>query len=177
MLHDNKPPASEVAECNVFSSVCYSARKGGGSSHVTITHDALELTIKGPPVLPPRTWTCSTWTSLYRDLEIPHLQTCSNLLPYLPPTHLPPPSYLPPPPNWSKAGGTHPTEMHSFSLWITYGWKAGSWHSTGILSCLGDVKRRPCLISPYHYRLDWLMWFAAFQVRFYRIRTVLFCFV
>lgn len=28
----------------------------------------------------------------------------------------------------------------------------------------GDVSRRPCLISPYHYRLDWLMWFAAFQV-------------
>ncbi|RUS86308.1 hypothetical protein EGW08_005952 [Elysia chlorotica] len=27
----------------------------------------------------------------------------------------------------------------------------------------GDVHRRPCLISPYHYRLDWLMWFAAFQ--------------
>lgn len=29
----------------------------------------------------------------------------------------------------------------------------------------GDPWRRPCLISPYHYRLDWLMWFAAFQVR------------
>lgn len=29
----------------------------------------------------------------------------------------------------------------------------------------GDLKRRPCFISPYHYRLDWLMWFAAFQVR------------
>ncbi|XP_033022764.1 lipase maturation factor 1 isoform X2 [Lacerta agilis] len=28
----------------------------------------------------------------------------------------------------------------------------------------GDLHRRPCLISPYHYRLDWLMWFAAFQV-------------
>ncbi|KAK2097217.1 Lipase maturation factor 1 [Saguinus oedipus] len=28
----------------------------------------------------------------------------------------------------------------------------------------GDPSRRPCLISPYHYRLDWLMWFAAFQV-------------
>ena len=28
----------------------------------------------------------------------------------------------------------------------------------------GNVSRRPCLISPYHYRLDWLMWFAAFQV-------------
>jgi hypothetical protein len=27
----------------------------------------------------------------------------------------------------------------------------------------GDINRRPCLISPFHYRLDWLMWFAAFQ--------------
>ncbi|CAL8304771.1 unnamed protein product [Lota lota] len=27
----------------------------------------------------------------------------------------------------------------------------------------GDLHRRPCLVSPYHYRLDWLMWFAAFQ--------------
>merc|ERR1712228_579261 len=27
----------------------------------------------------------------------------------------------------------------------------------------GNPGRRPCLISPYHYRLDWLMWFAAFQ--------------
>jgi hypothetical protein len=27
----------------------------------------------------------------------------------------------------------------------------------------GNVTRRPCLISPYHHRLDWLMWFAAFQ--------------
>ncbi len=25
----------------------------------------------------------------------------------------------------------------------------------------GDVTRRPCLISPWHYRLDWQMWFAA----------------
>jgi hypothetical protein len=25
----------------------------------------------------------------------------------------------------------------------------------------GDVARRPCIISPYHYRLDWQMWFAA----------------
>lgn len=28
----------------------------------------------------------------------------------------------------------------------------------------GSVTRRPCVITPYHYRLDWLMWFAAFQV-------------
>nr|XP_022337008.1 lipase maturation factor 1-like [Crassostrea virginica] len=27
----------------------------------------------------------------------------------------------------------------------------------------GNVTSRPCLISPYHYRLDWLLWFAAFQ--------------
>ncbi|XP_074179191.1 lipase maturation factor 1 [Rhinolophus sinicus] len=27
----------------------------------------------------------------------------------------------------------------------------------------GDLRRRPCLVSPYHHRLDWLMWFAAFQ--------------
>ncbi|XP_068024382.1 lipase maturation factor 1-like isoform X1 [Melanerpes formicivorus] len=27
----------------------------------------------------------------------------------------------------------------------------------------GALGRRPCFISPYHYRLDWLMWFAAFQ--------------
>lgn len=25
----------------------------------------------------------------------------------------------------------------------------------------GDVMRRPCVISPYHYRLDWQIWFAA----------------
>jgi len=24
-----------------------------------------------------------------------------------------------------------------------------------------DVDRRPCVITPYHYRLDWLLWFAA----------------
>ena len=27
----------------------------------------------------------------------------------------------------------------------------------------GRIDRHPCVISPYHYRLDWLMWFAAFQ--------------
>src|SRR5205085_531761 len=25
----------------------------------------------------------------------------------------------------------------------------------------GDVRRRPCIVSPYHWRLDWQMWFAA----------------
>eukprot|EP00731_Ephydatia_muelleri_P029354 Em0020g998a len=27
----------------------------------------------------------------------------------------------------------------------------------------GQTSRRPCFISPYHYRIDWLLWFAAFQ--------------
>lgn len=27
----------------------------------------------------------------------------------------------------------------------------------------GDVTRRPCILGPYHRRLDWLMWFAAFD--------------
>jgi len=25
----------------------------------------------------------------------------------------------------------------------------------------GDPQRRPCVISPYHYRIDWQLWFAA----------------
>ena len=25
----------------------------------------------------------------------------------------------------------------------------------------GDVRRPPCLVTPYHYRLDWQMWFAG----------------
>lgn len=25
----------------------------------------------------------------------------------------------------------------------------------------GNVKRRPCIVSPYHYKIDWQMWFAA----------------
>jgi lipase maturation factor len=27
----------------------------------------------------------------------------------------------------------------------------------------GDPHRRPCLVSPYHFRLDWQMWFAAME--------------
>jgi hypothetical protein len=25
----------------------------------------------------------------------------------------------------------------------------------------GDVQRRPCIVAPYQYKLDWQMWFAA----------------
>jgi hypothetical protein len=30
------------------------------------------------------------------------------------------------------------------------------------LPCMpGDTRRRPCLVTPYHYRLDWQMWFVG----------------
>ncbi|XP_063338234.1 lipase maturation factor 1 isoform X1 [Pelmatolapia mariae] len=37
------------------------------------------------------------------------------------------------------------------------------WEEYQFMCKPGDVYRRPCLLSPYHYRLDWLMWFTAFQ--------------
>ena len=48
----------------------------------------------------------------------------------------------------------------------------GIWEEYQFKCKPGDPRRRPCLISPYHYRLDWLMWFAAFQVR---LRSSLIC--
>mmetsp|Transcript_30307 Transcript_30307/g.48214 ORF Transcript_30307/g.48214 Transcript_30307/m.48214 type:complete len:168 (+) Transcript_30307:1298-1801(+) len=27
----------------------------------------------------------------------------------------------------------------------------------------GNTTKRPCFLAPYHYRLDWLAWFAGFQ--------------
>ncbi|XP_070580075.1 lipase maturation factor 1-like [Ptychodera flava] len=50
--------------------------------------------------------------------------------------------------------GTHSSNPDSPSAeWLEYEFKCKP----------GNVTRRPCLISPYHYRLDWLLWFAAFQ--------------
>eukprot|EP00118_Oscarella_pearsei_P018274 m.186611 g.186611 ORF g.186611 m.186611 type:complete len:180 (+) comp39354_c0_seq12:722-1261(+) len=41
--------------------------------------------------------------------------------------------------------------------------QGGIWEEFEFKCKPGRLNRRPCLISPYHYRLDWLMWFAAFQ--------------
>ncbi|XP_013382135.1 lipase maturation factor 1-like [Lingula anatina] len=49
--------------------------------------------------------------------------------------------------------GTYDNPQDPSAKWLEYEFKCKP----------GDVYRRPCLISPYHYRLDWLMWFAAFQ--------------
>lgn len=48
------------------------------------------------------------------------------------------------------------------------------WEEYQFLCKPGDVYQRPCLISPYHYRLDWLMWFAAFQVKFWSTQIYLY---
>lgn len=39
---------------------------------------------------------------------------------------------------------------------------AAVWREYEFVCKPGAVDRRPCLITPWHYRLDWLMWFAAF---------------
>jgi hypothetical protein len=36
-----------------------------------------------------------------------------------------------------------------------------SWKEYDFKCKPGDPYRRPCIVSPYHYRLDWQMWFAA----------------
>jgi hypothetical protein len=47
--------------------------------------------------------------------------------------------------------GTSDTEIGPDTVWREYQ-----------LECKpGDVTRRPCVVSPYHYRLDWEIWFAA----------------
>src|SRR6185295_5908154 len=43
------------------------------------------------------------------------------------------------------------TETGPDAKWLEYEFKGNP----------GDVMRRPCIVSPYHYKLDWQMWFAA----------------
>jgi len=47
--------------------------------------------------------------------------------------------------------GTMDQEITPATTWRAYEWKCQP----------GDPARRPCWMSPYHYRLDWLLWFAA----------------
>jgi hypothetical protein len=48
--------------------------------------------------------------------------------------------------------GTRDDPRSPDARWIEYQFKCKP----------GDVRRVPCWITPYHYRLDWQMWFAAF---------------
>jgi hypothetical protein len=47
--------------------------------------------------------------------------------------------------------GTTDEEVTPATVWRPYAFKCQP----------GDPARRPCWMSPYHYRLDWLLWFAA----------------
>ncbi len=47
--------------------------------------------------------------------------------------------------------GTDDEVITPASVWKAYEFKCKP----------GDPSRRPCVISPYHYRLDWQIWFAA----------------
>ncbi|HET9482966.1 MAG TPA: lipase maturation factor family protein, partial [Xanthomonadales bacterium] len=40
-----------------------------------------------------------------------------------------------------------------------------TWHAYELPCKPGDVDRRPCILGPYHRRLDWLIWFAAMADR------------
>jgi len=47
--------------------------------------------------------------------------------------------------------GTQDQTLTPDTKWLAYQFKCQP----------GDPARRPCWMSPYHYRLDWLLWFAA----------------
>jgi hypothetical protein len=47
--------------------------------------------------------------------------------------------------------GTRDARLTPETTWFAYQFKCQP----------GDLARRPCWMSPYHYRLDWLLWFAA----------------
>ncbi|MBI2194796.1 MAG: lipase maturation factor family protein [Planctomycetes bacterium] len=47
--------------------------------------------------------------------------------------------------------GTAEESITPSTVWLPYEFKCKP----------GDVTRRPCVVAPYHYRLDWQIWFAA----------------
>lgn len=47
--------------------------------------------------------------------------------------------------------GTSDTKLDQSTVWHEYEFKCKP----------GNIYRRPCIISPFHYRLDWQIWFAA----------------
>jgi hypothetical protein len=44
---------------------------------------------------------------------------------------------------------------------------AGPWQEFEFKGKPGDLSRRPPLVSPYHFKLDWQMWFAAMTPYYY----------
>ncbi len=50
--------------------------------------------------------------------------------------------------------------------------ESASWREYEFKAKPGDPMRRPPLITPYHYRLDWQIWFAAIPGVHYDLRTL-----
>ena len=55
------------------------------------------------------------------------------------------------------------TEIVIEATWDSLDNQSAIWYEYEFYCKPGNTSRAPCAISPYHYRLDWLMWFAAFQ--------------
>lgn len=67
--------------------------------------------------------------------------------------------------NTYGAFGSVSRERHEVVLEGTNDAEAGptsKWEAYELPCKPGDPMRRPCLITPYHYRLDWQMWFVQF---------------
>ena len=105
MLHDNKPPTSEVAECNVFSPVCYSAREGW---EFPCDHNpwCIGTRHKGTPspAPPPRDMDMFNLDLAVQGSWDPPPPDMFKLVTLPTPINLPPPSYLPPPPKLVQSG-------------------------------------------------------------------------
>ncbi|MBA3498857.1 MAG: lipase maturation factor family protein, partial [Deltaproteobacteria bacterium] len=43
--------------------------------------------------------------------------------------------------------------------------ETATWHAYELPCKPGDLDRRPCVLGPYHRRLDWLIWFAAMSAK------------
>jgi len=50
--------------------------------------------------------------------------------------------------------GTTEEDIGPSTVWLEYEFRCKP----------GDPRRRPCVVSPYHERIDWQMWFAAMSV-------------
>ena len=119
-------------EDTVFSRACLSVCLSTVWCHVTITHDALDLIIKGPPGLSCTGHSPNLYMPLWPSASVicwSRLETCSNLFTWRPlatDTCWPRP-YIPSANIWwlatdtfgGRAGGTHPTGMLSCpqNLW------------------------------------------------------------
>ena len=135
-------------EYNVISRVCLSFTLSTGGSQVTITHDALDLTIQGsfpgaspgpsmyrnppPALVPVQQPLCPSPSPAVQDPGHGHGQYCStwnSLHRDFPLTCS----------NVFKLDlivqGPLPRHVHTCPLQSTYGWQGGGWHPTVMFSC------------------------------------------